>query len=59
MQQKANDNKKKYNRFRNLLQKRVLEKRRSLAQFLVTNGKRTKNSLDAIKSLGRDSQKQK
>ena len=54
MQQKTNDNKKRFNRIRNLLQKRVLEKRRNFYQtFLVRNAKRaTKTFFNTIKSLG-------
>ena len=59
MQQKTNDNKKRFNKIRNLLQKRVLEKRRNFYQtFLVRNAKiTTKTLFNTIKSLGLDSQK--
>ena len=56
IQQKTNDNKKRFNRIRNLLQKRVLEKRRKFYQtFLVRNTKRTtKTFFNTSKSLGVD-----
>ena len=59
MQQITNDNKKRFNKIRNLLQKRVLEKRRNFYQtFLVRNAKRsTKTFFNTIKILGGDSQK--
>ena len=59
MQQKTNDNKKRFNKIRNLLQKRVLQKRRNFYRtFLVRNAKRTnKTFFNNIKSLGGDSQK--
>ena len=58
MQQKTNDNKKRFNRIRNLLQKRVLVKRRNFYQkFLFRNAKRTtKTFFNTIKSLGGDTQ---
>ena len=51
--------KKIFNRIRNLLQIRVLEKRRNFYQtFLVSNAKRaTKTFFDTIKNLGGDTQK--
>ena len=59
MQQKTNDNKKRYNKIRNLLQKRVLEKRRNFYQtFLFRKAKSTnKKFFKTIIILGGDSQK--
>ena len=59
VQQKTNDNKKRFNKIKNLLQESVLEKRRNFYQtFLVRNAKRTtKTFFNTIKSLGGDSQK--
>ena len=56
MQQKTNENKKRVNRIRSLLQKRVLEKRRNFYQIvLVRNAKHTtKTFFNTIKSLGGD-----
>ena len=58
MQEKTNDNKKRLNKIRKLLQKKVLEKRRKFYQtFLVRNVKRTaKAFFNTIDSLGGDSQ---
>ena len=59
MQQKTIDNKKRFNRIENLLQKRVLEERKNFYQtFLAGNTKlTTKKFFDTIKSLGEDTQK--
>ena len=52
MQQKTNDSKKRFNRIRKLLQKRVLDQ-----TFLVRNAKRTTKALfNTIKCLGGDTQ---
>ena len=59
MQQKTNDNKKRFNKIRKLLQKKVLKKRRNFYQtFLFRNAKRTTKTLfKTIKRLGGESQK--
>ena len=57
MQQKTNDNKRRYNKIRNLLQKK--NGRIFYQKFLVTNAKLTsKTFFDTIKNLGGDTQKQ-